>query len=534
MRTRLLLAACASALVAGGCVHQTEPTAIGGPSTFARSITVTATPDRITQDGSSQSSITVDAAGPDGRPLVGVALRLDMAVPCTATQPGCSGGFVQADYGTLSARTVVTGSDGKARAVYTAPAAPSPLQGGSGSVVSIGAMPISNDGTGLRSIVNINLMPPGVILPPADTPTASFKVTPASFTAGVPVLFDGSASCGGALSGGACPSSSSAITSYAWTFGDSSTGTGQSVQHAFATAGSFAVTLTVTNARGVSASTTQSVSPTQTANPVAAFVFSPTAPVVNQTVVFNADASRAAPGRTLVQYSWIFGDGTTGSGFLASHAFAAAGTYNVTLSVLDDGGLKTTLSQSVSVSGGAGSGGAPTAKFTFSPSAPGINQDVFFNASSSTAAGGHSLTSYAWDFGDGSTATGVTVTHPYTRTGTFVVTLVVTDDTNQQATTSASVSVAAASSQIVADFVFSPTDPKITGATNTVFFDATPSSSPAGITSYVWDFGDGTAAGAGQKPQHTFTKAATYVVRLTVTDAQGRTATVTKTVTVGS
>src|SRR5262245_17034699 len=109
MSTRLLLVVCASAIVATGCVHQTEPTPLGGPSTFARSITVTATPDRITQDGSSQSSITVTASGADGRPLVGVALRLDMAVPCTAAQSGCSGGFLQADYGTLSARTVVTG-----------------------------------------------------------------------------------------------------------------------------------------------------------------------------------------------------------------------------------------------------------------------------------------------------------------------------------------------------------------------------------------------------------------------------------------
>src|SRR5947207_7535341 len=112
MSTRLLLATCVSAVVAAGCtVHQTEPTPIGGPSTFAHSINVTATPDRITQDGASQSSITVDATGPDGRPLVGIALRLDMAVPCASTQTGCSGGFLQADYGTLSARTIVTGND---------------------------------------------------------------------------------------------------------------------------------------------------------------------------------------------------------------------------------------------------------------------------------------------------------------------------------------------------------------------------------------------------------------------------------------
>jgi len=181
---------------------------------------------------------------------------------------------------------------------------------------------------------------------------------------------------------------------------------------------------------------------------------------------------------------------------------------------------------------------APTAKFTFSPTSPGTNQDVFFNATSSTAAAGHRVASYAWDFGDGSTGSGSTPSHAFARSGTFTVTLVVTDDLGQTGNVTSTVTVSSTSSQIVADFVFSPTDPS-TGAL--VFFDATPSSSPSLPLSYAWDFGDGgtcTNAGVGcgagtpKNPQHSYAAPThTWVVRLTVTDAAGRSASTTKNVT---
>jgi PKD repeat protein len=63
-------------------------------------------------------------------------------------------------------------------------------------------------------------------------------------------------------------------------------------------------------------------------------------------------------------------------------------------------------------------------------------------------------------------------------------------------------------------------------------FDASQSSSPNGpITAWDWDFGDGTS-GAGAGPQHTFARAGTYQVSLTVTDNLGAMGTVTSQVTV--
>lgn len=77
----------------------------------------------------------------------------------------------------------------------------------------------------------------------------------------------------------------------------------------------------------------------------------------------------------------------------------------------------------------------PTAYFTFDPSSPEVNQTVTFNASLSYDSDGY-IINYQWDFGDGSTASGMVVTHAYTAPGIYVVTLTVTDNEGSITTTS--------------------------------------------------------------------------------------------------
>ncbi len=95
---------------------------------------------------------------------------------------------------------------------------------------------------------------------------------------------------------------------------------------------------------------------------------------------------------------------------------------------------------------------APTADFTFSPSAPLVGQTVAFDASASSDPDG-TIVSYAWDFGDGSTGTGVTTSHAYTSAGTFRVTLTVTDNDGLTGTSSKDVTVSPAAGQPFVDLV---------------------------------------------------------------------------------
>ena len=524
--TYIRRAAVALALIAtAGCtVKDTQVPPLSGPSGLALTLTVNAIPDSISQDGGSQSSVKVTAIGPDGKPVSGLPLRMDMIVSGVAQ-----------DYGTLSARSIVTNSDGVATVVYTAP--PSPVNGvfGTcsglpGNCVSIVATATSsNFATANPQQVQIRLVPTGVILPPASQPTAAFTMSPTLALANVPVTFDASNSLPGA--------GASSISTYSWNFGDgTAAGNGRSVGHTFTSQQTFNVTLTVTNDRGLIASTTTAIAVGSVAAPGLKVVFSPGAPQAGQTVVFNADQSTAAPGHTLTVFNWNFGDGATASGSIASHAFTTAGTYNVVLSALDDTGQRATTSVSVAVtSGGGGSGGGATAaKFTFSPSTPNAGQSVFFNASTSSASTGHTLTAYAWDFGDGTSGSGVSVTHVFAAAGTFTVTLTVTDDVGQKGTIATPVTIASAGSgSLTAEFNFSPTDPH---SGQLVTFNGNLSSPQASITSYDWDFGDGTVVN-GQTSfliGHTYFTATgnTFTVRLTVHDNTGRVATTPHLVTV--
>ena len=105
--------------------------------------------------------------------------------------------------------------------------------------------------------------------------------------------------------------------------------------------------------------------------------------------------------------------------------------------------------------------GPTVARFTFSPTAPTINQDVSFNASSSSVNNGVANGTFVWDFGDGTGGTGLITTHRYARGGTMTVTLIATSDTRQTSTSSRTITVATSLPPAAANFVFSPTNPAI-------------------------------------------------------------------------
>jgi PKD repeat protein len=403
LKTVALLLAVAIASGAGCTQKKQDAPALSGPSELATSLTLYASPDTLRQDGSSQSAITIQAQNTSGTAIKSLPIRLDIAV----------GGTV-VDYGQLSGKNLVTGSDGKATATYTAPSAPADSVDAQ-TVVQIVATPVGTDYTSaLARSVSIRLVPPGIILPPNGTPTAKFTFSPSAPITKADVTFDASLSS----------DSDGTIASYAWNFGDGSQGSGVLVQHSYSEAGTYSVTLTVTDDRGLTASASQTVVVSATAIPTASFVYSPTTPAPNDKVYFNAASSKAATGRTIVRYDWDYGQGRQDSGILVWHVFTSPGTYVVQLTVTDDVGKTDSRSQTVTVAT-ANAGLSPA--FTYSPTSPLKDSNVFFNASGSTAK--NSISSYSWDFGDGSTGSGVTTTHSFNKCQTFVVRLAITDTT---------------------------------------------------------------------------------------------------------
>ena len=235
-------------------------------------------------------------------------------------------------------------------------------------------------------------------------------------------------------------------------------------------------------------------------------------------------------------YSWNFGDGTTGSGRTTQHTYRTAGTFQVTLVATDNRGSQATFAKPVTV----GAAPIPTAAFRFSPSTPGINTDVFFDAAESFAdrATGRTLVRYEWSFGDGTTATGSTTTHRFSAAGTYAVVLRVTDDvgsTDEQVTT---VSVAAGSP--IATMTVNPNPTRVNQPT---IFNASASTSTAGstIVSYSFNYGDGSPAEVSSAPIQTHIYGGTPGVGapqpvvtaiVTVTDSAGRTGTFAVQVTI--
>ena len=328
-----LAALIAAAVTVSACTtKKQEAPDLAGPSERGTSITVSISPDVLEQNGASQSVVTVTARDPNGQPVRDLALRAEILVNGS-----------NFDFGSLSARSIVTGADGRATLVYTAPPAASMAVDGF-TIVEIVVTPVGNDfGNAAARKAAVRVVPPGTITPP-DGLAPYFTMTPTNPTDHQRVLFE---ACGDPAR--PCAPGNNPVATYSWSYGDGHTGTGRTASHDYSTPGTYVATLTLIDGYGRSASSSQSFTVGPGTNPTAAFTFSPTEPLPNTTVHFNATGSRAAPGRTIVSYSWDFGDGSApGTGPQVSH-FYRAGTFTVTLVVTDDAGRTGVTSVTVPV-----------------------------------------------------------------------------------------------------------------------------------------------------------------------------------------
>lgn len=431
MRIRSGLVALAALSVACTVQDTTMPQ-LAGPSELGLRVALQAIPDSILQDGFSQAAIQIEATNADGRPARALTLRLQTEVA-----------GVVADVGTLSTKTAVTGDDGRARVTYTAPPRPT-QQVEPFTVVTFRVEPVGTDYRGeIYRTVDLRLVVPGIIQPPppqVELPQARFTVTGDAIRTNV--VFDASTSLYDRGTDGTpnfVPCGN--LCSYVWDFGDGTTGTGIFASHQYSTVARFQVKLTITDPYGQTASSAQSIDVGQGALPTASFTFSPAAPAVNQQIFFNAEASRAAPGRTLVSYDWNFGNGRTGNGQTIRQAYSAAATYTVTLTVTDDAGNVATTTQSVSVS----RVGTLQAVLRVSPPNGGTPATIFQFDGAESVPGDAPIVEYRFNFGDNSPdqVGGLQVaTHQFASPGTYQVSLQVRDSLGRTAIARITVSIA--------------------------------------------------------------------------------------------
>ena len=261
--------------------------------------------------------------------------------------------------------------------------------------------------------------------------------------------------------------------------------------------------------------------------PTPCITMSPASPAANVSVQFTAGTLVSGVCTTatsdILAFDWSFGDGGTASGRIVTHTFATANIFVVTLTETNDRGIAASATQQVTI----GAANLPEPEFSTSPGTPGVNDTVFFNASSSTPGAGHTIVSYSWDFGDGSTGSGVTTTHQYAAVGTFTVVLTVRDEAGQSFTKSHQVTIN--SGAPTASFTFAV----INAPAHRMGFDGSGSTAQgsATITSYQWTFGD-TTSGSGQTITHDYPATGTFTVRLTVTDSLGRVGSTSQSVSV--
>lgn len=220
------------------------------------------------------------------------------------------------------------------------------------------------------------------------------------------------------------------IVSYAWTFGDGTTSTEVAPAHSFTSYGPYTVTLTVTDTVGV----------TNAKSTVVSFDSAPTAnfTVTCSSGTCTANGSSSTDDHGITAYRWTWGDGqtTTTAGAVATHSYAASGTYSIVLTVTDTVG-QTGVSSPRSVTVNA----PPRPSFFFN--CVGLRCD--FDASATTEPDGDTVT-YRWFLGATQIGSGVTMTYSFAATGTYDVTLQTSDSAGSVASTVRRVSVTSESS----------------------------------------------------------------------------------------
>lgn len=303
---------------------------------------------------------------------------------------------------------------------------------------------------------------------------------------------------------------------YIWEFGDGGSLSGQTVDHAWTRDGAYTVTLTALDTEGGSGDTSAIV--TVLNIPPTPSIEGPTTALVGEVVTLDGSASTDACEGSVEGYQWSWGDGETGFARptpLGQHTYAEPGTYDVTLTVYDDGNTVAQASVQHRIEVGIDLPPAPVASANAYTVAE--CETVLFDATLTTDDRDPlSDLQFLWDFGDGTVLSGPSPSHSYTEPGVYEVELTAIDTASQPNATSFLITV----ENIAPTAVINAPDDVVIGTALNVSGGDSFDGCEGEIVRYRWDWGDGVLSSGTTSPtaSHVYDALGTYVVRLTVTD----------------
>ncbi len=296
--------------------------------------------------------------------------------------------------------------------------------------------------------------------------------------------------------------STNSPASWVWSFGDGGTSTIQNPVHTYTSAGTYTVTMTVTNAGGSSTATKADyIGAGRVATiPVASFVSSVTSGTAPLSVQF-VDSTTNSP----TSWIWSFGDGNMSTVQNPTHTFLTSDTFTVTLIATNSAGSDTaTKTDYITVTYAE-----PVANFTSDVKSGNAPLRVQFTDTSDS-----SPTTWSWRFGDGGKSSEQNPIHEYTEAGTYAITLIAKNSAGSNTTKIKDYITVTAASAPVTAFTADTTSGTVPF---TVRFSDSSSNTP---TSWLWSFGDGSSS-TEKNPAHTYSTIGSYTVSLTSANDAG-------------
>jgi len=244
------------------------------------------------------------------------------------------------------------------------------------------------------------------------------------------------------FSGSGSSDTDGTISGYRWDFTNDGTYdtdwlTSATTTHSYPAVGTYTVKLEVKdNAGGTDTDTATAYITTEGGAIPTADVNGPYSGYVNYPVLFSSVGSIGGSEGTITAWYWTFGDGAVNSQQNPTHTYTSSGIFTVTLKVTNNYGQTNTDTTSVTITKLSPNQKPPVANAGGSYSGV-VGSPITFNGSGSNDLDG-TIVSYGWNFGDGTTGTGITTTHTYSFSGNYTVILTVTDNdslTNSNVTT---------------------------------------------------------------------------------------------------